>query len=244
MSSNSRKILAILLLSGVVFGSSVIGSQVHAQDYRSIVASPDRTAADRDNDKKRKPVELLEFIAPKTGWRVLDMAAGAGYSTELLARAVAPDGKVLAQHTKESEKFSERKKLPAMANVEDVVSPFDALSHPEIRDLDLVTFLFGYHDTTFLGVDRARMDKAIFDSLKHGGILVVADHSAKPEDGALVGKTFHRIAEDTVKTEIEAAGFVFVEEGNFLRHPEDARTNVIFNNPTPVDEFVLKFRKP
>lgn len=239
MSRSSRRILAILLLSGTVFGSSV-----HAQDYRSIVASPDRTAADRENDKKRQPIELLEFIAPKTGWRVLDMAAGAGYSTELLARAVSPDGKVLAQHTKVSEKFSERKKLPAMANVEDVVSPFDVFSHPEIRDLDLVTFLFGYHDTTFLGVDRARMDKAIFDSVKHGGILVVADHSAKPEDGALVGKTFHRIAEDTVKAEIEAAGFVFVEEGNFLRHPEDARTNVVFSNPTPVDEFVLKFRKP
>lgn len=239
MISRSRRILATLLLAGAVFGSPV-----HAQDYRAIVASSDRTEADRDNDKKRKPVELLEFIAPKTGWRVLDLAAGAGYSTELLARAVAPDGRVLAQHTKASEKFSERKKLPAMANVEDVISPFDELSHPEIRDLDLVTFLFGYHDTTFLGVDRARMDKAIFESLKHGGILIVADHSAKPEDGAKVGKTFHRIAENTVKAEIEAAGFVFVEEGNFLRHPEDARTNAIFNNPTPVDEFVLKFRKP
>lgn len=239
MSRHSRKILAVLLLSGALFGSSA-----HAQDYRSIVASSDRTAADRENDNKRHPIELLEFIAPKTGWRVLDMAAGAGYSTELLARAVSPSGKVLAQHTKESEKFSERKKLPAMSNVEDVITPFDALSHPEIRDLDLVTFLFGYHDTTFLGVDRAKMDKAIFGSLKHGGILVVADHSAKPEDGASVGKTFHRIAEDTVKTEIEAAGFVFVEAGNFLRHPEDARSNAIFSNPTPVDEFVLKFRKP
>src|ERR1700754_225267 len=129
MSSRSRRILAILLLSGTILGSSV-----HAQDYRSIVASSDRTAADRENDNKRHPIELLEFIAPKTGWRVLDMAAGAGRSTGMLARAVSPDGKVLAQHAKASEKFSERKKLPAMANVEDVVTPFDVLSHPEIRD--------------------------------------------------------------------------------------------------------------
>ncbi len=130
-----------------------------------LVASSDRTEADRDNDKKRKPIELLEFIAPKTGWRVLDLAAGAGYSTELLARAVSPDGKVLAQHTKASEKFSERKKLPAMANVVDVISPFDELSHPEIRDLDLVTFLFGYHDTTFLGVDRSPNGQSHFQTL-------------------------------------------------------------------------------
>jgi hypothetical protein len=30
----------------------------------------------------------------------------------------------------------------------------------------------------------------------------------------------------------------------FLRHPEDARTRIVFRNPTLVDEFVLKFQKP
>jgi predicted methyltransferase len=54
----------------------------------------------------------------------------------------------------------------------------------------------------------------------------------------------HRIAEKTAKAEIEAAGFEFVASADFLRHPEDTRTNVVFRNPTPVDEFVLKFRKP
>jgi predicted methyltransferase len=93
-------------------------------------------------------------------------------------------------------------------------------------------------------VDRAKMDKAMFAALKPGGFLVVADHSAKPEDGAMVGKTFHRIAEQTLRSEIEAAGFKFVAAGDFLRHPEDARDAVVFHNPTAVDEFVLKFQKP
>ena len=84
----------------------------------------------------------------------------------------------------------------------------------------------------------------MFAALKPGGFLVVADHSAKPEDGATVGKTFHRIAEATLRAEIEAAGFKFVGSGDFLRHPEDTRTNIVFKNPTPVDEFVLKFQKP
>jgi predicted methyltransferase len=215
-----------------------------AADYAALVAAPDRSEADRQADAKRHPVELLAFIAPQPGWRVLDMAAGAGYSTELLARAVAPGGKVFAQHFKPSEKFGERKASPAMADVEDVITPFDDLSRPALHDLDLVTFLFGYHDTTFLEVDRARMDKALFDALKPGGILVVADHSARPEDGAAVGKSLHRIAEATLRAEIEAAGFRFVGAGDFLRHPEDERTAVVFKNPTPVDEFVLKFRKP
>ena len=46
------------------------------------------------------------------------------------------------------------------------------------------------------------------------------------------------------REEVEAAGFKFVEDAQFLRHPEDTRDAIIFRNPTPVDEFALKFRKP
>jgi predicted methyltransferase len=215
-----------------------------AQDFAALIAAPDRTDADRATDKKRDPVKLLEFVAPKPGWRVLDMAAGAGYSTELMARAVAPGGAVFAQDDTASEKLAARLKTPAMAQVEAVTTPFDDLSNPSLRNLDLVTFFFGYHDTTFMAVDRARMNKALFDALKPGGLLVIADNSARPEDGATVGKTLHRIAEKTLRAEIEAAGFVFVADAGFLRHPEDERTAIVFKNPTPVDEFVLKFRKP
>jgi len=210
----------------------------------AIVAAPDRSEADRQSDSVREPVKLLQFIGAMPGWHVLDMAAGAGYSTELMARAVAPDGKVFAQAGRPSDKLAERLKTSAMANAELIVTPADNLSNPSLKNLDLVTFLFGYHDTTFLPVDRAKMDKAIFDALKPGGLLIIADHSAKPEDGANVGKTLHRIAEKTVRSEIEAAGFVFVESGDFLRHPADDRTTTSANSPTPVDNFILKFRKP
>ena len=237
--SMTSAIAGFLLLIG-----TCIASPVHAQDFTALVAASDRTEADRQADAKRNPVALLSFIAPKTGWHVLDMAAGGGYSTELMARAVAPDGKVFAQAGKPSEKLAARMKTPVMSNVVVVAKAPDDLSDPSLRDLDLVTFFFGYHDTTFLPVDRARMNKELFDALKPGGLLVIADHSALPEEGATAGKTLHRIAEKTVRAEIEAAGFVFVASGDFLRHPEDTRTNIVFKNPTPVDEFVLKFRKP
>ena len=35
-----------------------------------------------------------------------------------------------------------------------------------------------YHDTVWMGVDRDKMNKAVFDALKHGGQYVVVDHSA------------------------------------------------------------------
>ena len=65
-----------------------------AQDYAAIVAAPDRADSDRQTDKRRDPVKLLSFTGVKTGMTVLDMGAGGGYSTELMARAVGPSGKV------------------------------------------------------------------------------------------------------------------------------------------------------
>ena len=217
---------------------------VRAQDYPAIVASPDRTDADRQTDKRRNPVNLLSFTGAKPGWTVLDMGAGAGYSTELMARSVGLGGKVYGQTDTESEKLKARMATPAMRNVTVLVRPFDDPIPAELHDFDLITFFFAYHDTTFMAVDRIKMDKALFAALKPGGFLVIADHSARPEDGATVGKKYHRIAERTLRAEIEAAGFKFVADADFLRHPEDDRTGIVFRNPTPVDEFVLKFQKP
>ncbi len=216
---------------------------VRAQDYAALLAAPDRSAADRETDKKREALKLLTFTGPKAGWHVLDMGAGAGYSTELMARAVGPTGKVWGQSNGESDKFAARLKTPAMANAAAQTRPY-ADPAVGLPPLDLITFFFAYHDTTFQDVDRARMNKAMFAALKPGGYLVVADHAARPEDGATVGKKYHRIAEATLRAEVEAAGFRFVGAGDFLRNPADPRTTIVFRSPVKVDEFVLKFRKP
>lgn len=63
----------------------------------TIVASPDRSPADRQNDLRRKPVEMLTFIGIRPGMVALDLSAGGGYTTELLARAVGPQGRVYGQ---------------------------------------------------------------------------------------------------------------------------------------------------
>lgn len=215
----------------------------HAQDYAAILAAADRSDADRQNDKRRDALKLLTFIGPKTGWMALDMGAGAGYSTELMARAVGPGGKVWGQNDSASDKLAARLKTPAMSNAAAQVRPSDDPA-AGLPPLDLITFLFAYHDTTYMEVDRAKMNKALFAALKPGGILVVADHSARPEDDAKVGKLYHRIAEASVRAEVEAAGFKFVESGDFLRNPDDPRTAIVFRSPIKVDEFVLKFEKP
>ena len=62
-----------------------------------IVASPDRSASDRTNDLRRKPETMLAFIGIRPGMVALDVSAGGGYTTELLALAIGPGGTVYGQ---------------------------------------------------------------------------------------------------------------------------------------------------
>jgi predicted methyltransferase len=220
-----------------------------APDYAALVAASDRTEADRQTDQRRDPVKLLVFAAPRPGMKVLDMGAGGGYSTELMARAVAPVGVVYGQNPaglgeRAKGRFEARLQTPAGKNIVSLVRPFDDPVPPDVRDIDLITFLFFYHDTTYMEVDRAAMNRKLYAALKPGGALVIADHSARPGDGISVGKSLHRIEEGALRREVESAGFTLVGQGDFWRHPEDTRDFSIQPPPNkPVDEFVLRFQK-
>lgn len=228
----------------------ISGARAQAPDYEAIVAAPDRSEGDRPADARRKPARLLAFTEVKTGMKVLDMEAGAGYSTELLARAVGPSGTVYAQDSAEvierfvKDKFDVRAQKPVMKNVVHVIRAFDDPIPPDVSGLDLITFFFSYHDVTYMPVDRAAMNQKLFAALKPGGYLVIADHSAKPGEGITVARTLHRIEEKTLREEIEAAGFKLVAEADFLRNPEDPRDTRVFQPTIPVDDFVLKYQKP
>lgn len=244
------RLIGALVSLTLIAPSGASAQEAKAPDYEAIVAAPDRTDGDRQADQRRQPARMLAFTGVRPGMKVLDMEASAGYSTELLARAVGPTGIVYAQDSAAvierfvKDKFDIRAQKPAMKNVVHVIRDFDDPIPPEVSNLDLITFFFAYHDITYMQVDRAAMNRKMFASLKPGGFLVIADHSARPGDGITVAKTLHRIEESTLRQEIEAAGFKLVAEADFLRHPEDPRDQKVFQPTVPNDEFVLKYQKP
>jgi predicted methyltransferase len=216
-----------------------------APDYRAIVASADRTEADRNDDERRKPVQLLEFADVRTGMKILEVGAGGGYTAELFARTVGSNGIVYAQNAKPQVLFEERmQQSAAMKNVVSTIRPFDDPVPPQARDLDLVTLILFYHDIVYMPIDRAKMNRRLFEALKPGGRFIVIDHAVKTGADIGVGKTLHRIDEAIVRREVEAAGFRFEARSDFLRNPGDPREKPFFRMDDATDRFALKFVKP
>jgi predicted methyltransferase len=240
---------ALLILAGCAAAPEPAPPPLSDAQIQALLAAPDRSAADRATDSRRHAAQLLAFVGPAPGMRVADMGAGAGYSSELMARAVGPSGTVYAQDRTDTSgraarAFTERLARPAMRNVVRINRDYNEPLPADVRGLDLITFFFAYHDTVHMAVDRAQMNRSLFEALKPGGILVVADHAAAPGAGLSVTKTLHRIEEKDLRSEIEAAGFRFVAEADFLHNPADPRTVSAPRASVPVDEFVLKFVKP
>lgn len=219
------------------------------------MAAPDRSAEDRALDAGRKPDLMLAFFGIKPGMKVAEIGAGGGYTGELLARVVGPTGKVYGQNSPMIlEKFANgpwtaRLAKPALANVVRVDREFDDPLPPEAKGLDAVIDVLFYHDTVWIGTDREKMNRAIFNALRPGGVYGIVDHSALPGSGLNSVQTLHRIEESTLRAEIEHAGFQLVAEASFLKNPSDTRDwsdspRVAGERRGTSDRFVLKFERP
>jgi len=277
----------VLLLGIHMTGAGQDSPPLSSTQIIEILSSPDRTTADRTNDLRRKPEQMLGFIGIRPGIVALDLSAAGGYTTELLARSIGPTGKVYGQsrprdpnQAPTSSSVPEGNTRPNLAPVAApgappaaprpspvaladrdarlheagiAAAPIVALSRPfedpvpsdlASEQIDLVTLMFNYHDLGHLGVDRAAMNRAVFRALKPGGLYVIADHAGRPGTGISESGTLHRIEEAFLRQEVEAAGFRLVEEGKFLRNPNDPRDKNTPDTPQPKDEFVLKFVRP
>jgi len=219
---------------------------------REAVAAPGRPEGDRHRDTDRRPGEVLAFFGIRPGMKVAEMMAGTGYYTDLLARAVGSLGRVYAQNNAfvlarfADKPLTARLKDPALANVVRLDRELEDPGLPE--GLDAVLMIRFYHDTYWQKTDRKKMNRAIFQALKPGGIFGVVDHQAEAGSGDRDVLRLHRVDEALVKREILAAGFVLDAESDVLKNPDDPRDFNIFadgaKNRDKTDRFVLRFRKP
>jgi predicted methyltransferase len=70
----NRRILACLLTLSAIAATPAAASPT-VPNYAAIIATPDRSDADRKLDTNRAPAQWLAFIGAKPGMKILDIFA-------------------------------------------------------------------------------------------------------------------------------------------------------------------------
>jgi predicted methyltransferase len=251
-----RTLAASLTLIALIASPALAAAPQPSAAVVAAVADPSRPPEDVARDANRKPAQTLAFVGVKPGDRVADYIANSGYFTRLFSDVVGPKGRVFAVELNEIVSFPNVAKsyaalqawAPSRPNVTLTTVPAaNPVAFPE--KLDVFWISQNYHDLydKFLGPkDVAAFNRQVFAALKPGGVYIVLDHAAAKGAPADVTETLHRIEADTVKRDVEAAGFVLEAESDVLANPDDPHTKGVFDASIQgrTDQFMLKFRRP
>ncbi len=267
----SRLLIVLICSAFASFGASLGASAIAADTGASantasntptgtiqqVLSHPDRSDADRKTDAFRKPEAILNFFQVAPGQTVLDVFAGGGYYSELLARSVGGKGRVDAFNNKAYVDFigaelNTRLANNRLPNVHRIDAEVDALTLAA-KHYDLIFASMAFHDAYYAdpeggwpAMDRLALYRKLFQALKPGGVLAVIDHSARAGRGSDDAKTLHRIEEDLLRRELEQAGFRLEASSDVLRNPQDDRSLSSFEARIrfQTDRFVLRFKRP
>jgi len=225
--------------------------------YAAALDNPARPAADRERDAGRRPAEVLEFFGIEPGDTVLEMFAGGGYYTEMIANVVGEDGKVVAHMNTTmvnfgGDEFTARHADNRLPNAEVLMAENNELVL-DSDQFDAITIVLNYHDLYWasdeygwVAFEVPKFLAEIYKGLKPGGTLGIVDHFAAAGSPHETGSTLHRIDREIVVSELEGAGFVLDGESDVLRNMNEDHSKGVFDPEIrgKTDRFVLRFKKP
>lgn len=189
-----------------------------------------------ERDGYSKPDEVYAFLGISEGDTVVDLMAGGGYNAERLARLVGATGTVVVERG--SEDFQDRAEDGDLSDysftfVGDV---------GEIADdsVDAVIAVRAYH----LFPDVPAQLAELYRAMVPGGVVGIVEVRLNETEGHDMES--HRVGEQTVIGDFEAAGFEYVGESDILRRDDDDYAVYTVEGKTryQTDRMLLKFRKP
>jgi predicted methyltransferase len=228
---------------------------LQAATSEQALAKPGRLEADVARDERSQPAAILTLLNLQAGDRVVDIFAGGGYYSELMATLVGEDGEVLLHNNEAYRNFVGKALEERFSGRE----PGNITRHDrEVADLDLgensldaAIIIMSYHDLYHSAKDWPAIDSAdflgqVYRALKPGGRFLIVDHVAEPGSGKSAAQDLHRIDIEFASRDITANGFELIGGSEVLRNPEDDYSKMVFDPAVRgnTDRFVLLFVKP
>lgn len=194
MKKFNRRLAALVAVALVVAAAPVVLTQESGPEF----------------ERQNRVADIIRFLAAQPGSLVADVGAGDGAFTIPIARAVAPNGRVVAVDITEAalNKLRDRSGRDNVTNVDTVVGAVDD-PHLSADRFDSVLIHNAYHEMT----EHEAMLRHIRTVLKSGGRFVVVEPMHDSSRGLTREKQVaqHDIAIEIVDEELRAAGFEIVE---------------------------------
>ncbi|HXV40912.1 MAG TPA: methyltransferase domain-containing protein [Steroidobacteraceae bacterium] len=220
------------------------------------IAAPERSDKDHERDVREKPAELMTLAGIRPGMKVADVLGGGGYWSELIARAVGPDGAVTLVNNSPYWNYAKDDQKVRFADgrlssiTRRVVETCDLkLGRGEY---DLILMFMSYHDIHWVNeaggwpaIDTGSFLDQLHAALKPGGALLIVDNAAAAGAGSSSVNTLHRIEEAFARKDIEAHGFALEKTWDVYRNPQDDYTKLVFDAAVrgKTDRFVHLYKK-
>lgn len=228
--------LTLLLAAGGCAGEQADGDNDggmnEGEHVEEAAEGEDHHADPNDRDAWSKPAEVYAFLGIEPGDVVVDIMAGGGYHSVRLAEHVGPEGAVIA----------ERGSDDLLVQVESGEAPSNIRIVGELTELDdasadVVLAVRAYHLFPDVPAILAEVNRV----LAPGGVVGIVEVRLNEDHGH--DMTTHRMGEQTVIEDMEAAGFEYVESSDILRRDDDDYTSFRAGERHMSDRMLLKFRK-
>lgn len=258
-SAASERSLARSVVTALVLGASMFATQAHSAESSDLrkaleaaMSSETRSDSDKARDKNRKPIETLEFFQLEDDMRVVELLPGGGWYTSLLAPALRERGELFVaigtgrveQQLLKQPGFDKVGVLAQNTKIERGDNGYTMASlNLGVKRADLVLTFRNLHN--FDAPSRKLMNKAVFTSLKRGGMYGVVDHTRRHMQGD-DSENGRRMDPVLAIKEIQEAGFELVDFSDLHYRLDDelryevGRRSVSGNT----DRFTLLFKKP